>query len=335
MFLKSKRFLSLFLCAVLTLAAFSPVFGEISSESTGTKFYSDIDTEKVIAFLQQPAGDTGYCNGEMLCLAYGYGPVTYNGEFNDSFFQVEYADPQDPNATDRLLYTNFAIRRVPFDRASGEKSYFEDVIVDFYGTFDLSGSTLVSLGTPFSTTHITEIELSSCERLRILSFSNQPYCTQARALNCPNLRGVNLSGVYTDIEVQPRLFSRPVRLNTLGSGTVSFVYGESGTEIGGENETGSVGAQGENFLGWYSEGSIHSAEADFEITDGISATACFAGDINADGNITMQDAIAALRAAVGVTDMNSIDFAMADVDCSGNIGIPDALAIARLCMGVL
>ena len=94
-------------------------------------------------------------------------------------------------------------------------------------------------------------------------------------------------------------------------------------------------AQGENFLGWYSEGSIHSAEADFEITDGISATACFAGDINADGNITMQDAIAALRAAVGVTDINSIDFAMADVDCSGNIGIPDALAIARLCMGVL
>ena len=66
MFLKSKRFLSLFLCAVLTLAAFSPVFGEISSESTGTKFYSDIDTEKVIAFLQQPAGDTGYCNGEIL-----------------------------------------------------------------------------------------------------------------------------------------------------------------------------------------------------------------------------------------------------------------------------
>lgn len=108
-----------------------------------------MNTEKVIAFFTAPAGDTGYCNGEMLCLAYGYGPVTYNGEFNDSFFQVEYADPQDPNATDRLLYTNFAIRRVPFDRASGEKSYFEDVIVDFYGTFDLSGSTLVSLGTPF------------------------------------------------------------------------------------------------------------------------------------------------------------------------------------------
>ena len=71
MFLKSKRFLSLFLCAVLTLAAFSPVFGEISSESTGTKFFSDIDTEKVIAFLQQPAGDTGYCNGEILRITEG------------------------------------------------------------------------------------------------------------------------------------------------------------------------------------------------------------------------------------------------------------------------
>lgn len=87
MFLKSKRFLSLFLCAVLTLAAFSPVFGEISSESTGTKFYSDIDTEKVIAFLQQPAGDTGYCNGEILRITRGLPPV-YNGEFNDSFFVV-------------------------------------------------------------------------------------------------------------------------------------------------------------------------------------------------------------------------------------------------------
>ena len=85
MFLKSKRFLSLFLCAVLTLAAFSPVFGEISSESTGTKFFSDIDTEKVIAFLQQPAGDTGYCNGEILRITRGLPPV-YNGEFNYSFF---------------------------------------------------------------------------------------------------------------------------------------------------------------------------------------------------------------------------------------------------------
>lgn len=87
MFLKSKRFLSLFLCAVLTLAAFSPVFGEISSESTGTKFFSDIDTEKVIAFLQQPAGDTGYCNGEILRITRGLPPV-YNGEFNDSFLVV-------------------------------------------------------------------------------------------------------------------------------------------------------------------------------------------------------------------------------------------------------
>lgn len=331
MFLKSKRFLSLFLCAVLTLAAFSPVFGEISSESTGTKFYSDIDTEKVIAFLQQPAGDTGYCNGEILRITRGLPPV-YNGEFNDSFFSCVPGSPSYPPTPDTLGSTRFEIQGIYED---GILHWYWYDTVDFYGEFDFSGTTIAALCTPGIRTHISKVELSNCEGLWLLDFLNQPYCTQARALNCPNLRGVNLSGVYTDIEVQPRLFSRPVRLNTLGSGTVSFVYGESGTEIGDENETGSVGAQGENFLGWYSEGSVHSAEADFEITDGISATACFAGDINADGNITMQDAIAALRAAVGVTDMNSIDFAMADVDCSGNIGIPDALAIARLCMGVL
>ena len=56
MFLKSKRFLSLFLCAVLTLAAFSPVFGEISSESTGTKFFSDIEHRKGDRFFAAAGG---------------------------------------------------------------------------------------------------------------------------------------------------------------------------------------------------------------------------------------------------------------------------------------
>lgn len=248
--------------------------------------------------------------------------------FSTSFW----ATPHIPPTPNTLGSTRFEIQGIYED---GVLLWYYYATVDFYGEFDFSGTTIAALCTPGARTHISKVELSNCEGLWLLDFLNQPYCTQARALNCPNLRGVNLSGAYTDIEVQPRLFSRPVRLNTLGSGTVSFVYGESGTEIGGENETGSVGAQGENFLGWYSEGSIHSAEADFEITDGISATACFAGDINADGSITMQDAVAALRAAVGVTDLNDLDFAMADVDCSGSIGIPDALAIARLCMGIL
>ena len=232
MFLKSKRFLSLFLCAVLTLAAFSPVFGEISSESTGTKFYSDIDTEKVIAFLQQPAGDTGYCNGEILRITRGLPPV-YNGEFNASFFSCVPGSPSYPPTPDTLGSTRFEIQGIYED---GILYWYCYDTVDFYGEFDFSGTTIAALCTPGIRTHISKVELSNCEGLWLLDFLNQPYCTQARALNCPNLRGVNLSGVYTDIEVQPRLFSRPVRLNTLGSGTVSFVYGESGTEIGSVSE---------------------------------------------------------------------------------------------------
>ena len=120
MFLKSKRFLSLFLCAVLTLAAFSPVFGEISSESTGTKFFSDIDTEKVIAFLQQPAGDTGYCNGEILRITRGLPPV-YNGEFNYSFFNCVYGSPSYPPTPDTLGSTSFEIQGI-----------YEDGILHWY-----------------------------------------------------------------------------------------------------------------------------------------------------------------------------------------------------------
>ena len=209
MFLKSKRFLSLFLCAVLTLAAFSPVFGEISSESTGTKFYSDIDTEKVIAFLQQPAGDTGYCNGEILRITRGLPPV-YNGEFNDSFFSCVPGSPSYPPTPDTLGSTRFEIQGIYED---GILHWYWYDTVDFYGEFDFSGTTIAALCTPGERTHISKVELSNCEGLWLLDFLNQPYCTQARALNCPNLRGVNLSGVYTDIEVQPRLFSRPVRLN--------------------------------------------------------------------------------------------------------------------------
>ena len=201
MFLKSKRFLSLFLCAVLTLAAFSPVFGEISSESTGTKFYSDIDTEKVIAFLQQPAGDTGYCNGEILRITRGLPPV-YNGEFNDSFFSCVPGSPSYPPTPDTLGSTRFEIQGIYED---GILYWYCYDTVDFYGEFDFSGTTIAALCTPGIRTHISKVELSNCEGLWLLDFLNQPYCTQARALNCPNLRGVNLSGVYTDIEVQPRL----------------------------------------------------------------------------------------------------------------------------------
>lgn len=50
------------------------------------------------------------------------------------FFRSNMAVPQDPKATDRLLYTNFAIRRYLSTGRPEKMSYFEDVIVDFYGT---------------------------------------------------------------------------------------------------------------------------------------------------------------------------------------------------------
>ena len=68
-----------------------------------------------------------------------------------------------------------------------------------------------------------------------------------------------------------------------------------------------------------------TATFDVEIVSGV-----IPGDVNDDGEIDVADALAALRAAVGLTVLEGDEFEAADVDCDGAITVSDALRILRM-----
>ena len=65
------------------------------------------------------------------------------------------------------------------------------------------------------------------------------------------------------------------------------------------------------------------------------ASSVTAGDINGDGTVDMQDALLALRIAMGVFTPDEDQTAAADVNGDGSVGVDDALVILRYAMGLI
>ena len=59
-----------------------------------------------------------------------------------------------------------------------------------------------------------------------------------------------------------------------------------------------------------------------------------AGDVNADGSVTIADAVLALRCAMGLITLSPEQMAPGDMNGDGDIGIADAVMILRAAMGL-
>lgn len=55
----------------------------------------------------------------------------------------------------------------------------------------------------------------------------------------------------------------------------------------------------------------------------------FYGDVNADGSVTVVDARLALRAAIGLEDLDAEQTGVADIDENGEVSVADARMILR------
>ena len=88
-----------------------------------------------------------------------------------------------------------------------------------------------------------------------------------------------------------------------------------------------------SFLGWYADGELYASNNFCRISDFERLTACFGGDTDGDGNISVADAVLIARSAIGVNSL-SCDFNMADIDADGNISISDAISVMRFAMQV-
>lgn len=59
------------------------------------------------------------------------------------------------------------------------------------------------------------------------------------------------------------------------------------------------------------------------------------GDLDMDGNISVTDALLALRYAMGIIELTPEQVALADVDGSGTVTVTDAVIILRMAMGII
>lgn len=79
-----------------------------------------------------------------------------------------------------------------------------------------------------------------------------------------------------------------------------------------------------------------SSEYPYAELRGISESAApIPGDIDANGSITVADAVMALRAALGLTELTPEQRIAADIDGNGAVGAADAVIILRTAMGLI
>lgn len=151
-----------------------------------------------------------------------------------------------------------------------------------------------------------------------------------------------------DLRSNPELPLNYVRVS--GSGTVGYSL-LTGTEYDqGRPAFVNAFSTESNFVGWYDAAGELVSENGFmfffdEASGGL--TALFSdgqvpgpqpdlpGDVDGDGEVTVADALLALRASMGLVELNDEQQAAANVDGDEEITVADALLILRASMGLI
>lgn len=331
-----KRLLSMLICVAMllgfTLGSFALAEGN-----------SHPSNEKFIAFLNQQTNTPGVTNEDEIWaaaerakdefegLVYGLvdshydiapifkckmiGDEYYVDELNFSFFYFCSDDycPEDP------IVTNYRMGLL-------------EVTPDFYGQLDVSETLISKINGQFATeghiTHISSVNANDCLSLEKVSFNNQPYCTEFTALNCPQLKYATLTGgVFKNIALQLVGSESPLDISAIGDGAVGF-----DGKYTVANYTLYAYGEEEEFVGWFMAGQCISTEMEFLYDGDGTLYACFAGDVNGDGNITLSDAALIMRSAMNLSPLANIG--SGDVDADGIITVSDALFTMRIAMGL-
>ena len=206
------------------------------------------------------------------------------------------------------------------------------------------------------------LNLSGCEYLRCVSAGynkltavNVSGCAQLEALWCQQnlLESLDISGCAK----LATLSCDENRLKKLDLSSCPLLPFETVTAVGKgyvgydfrtDENKGSVYARtadtAETFLGWYDEtGEEVSGYFIFAIITPVSAdhlTARFTGetlkgDVDGSGDITVLDAVLALRIAMAINEADADTVERADFDGSGDVTVLDAVMILRKAMEII
>lgn len=318
---KLLRIVSLVLAVVFTVAL-------SVSALAGSQPRTETDVEKLTAFFNQPTATEGILNGDACYIIdIPENAVTsFGGSYNGgaSTPLVEYGK----------FMLSFGIwvggqTEMPGVGLINWDDWDYPVCPDLYGPLDLAGTSFILFENRHrNSTHITQIILDGCQRLKTADIGYQPFCTELSALDCPQLE--KLAGneaAFERIAVRPAAFSEPLYVRAFGCGTICELnydaqQGEAFTLCASESES---------FVGWFDGGVLVSESREYSVTNGANLVACFGGDANGDGAIGIADAVLALRAAMSGSEQQN---AMLDINGDGTVSVADAIMIARFAIGI-
>ena len=297
---------------------------------------NDVDMQKLYAFWQQPAYD-GMNNGE----------ATYDFELPEGCYSLWNADYSGSWATDLVTQTvvghssGFYFRfsylfryTIPSINGSPSGEGILQVTPDLYGDLDLSDTEVIEFGSAYSSnnfpapnqTHITSVLLDNCEKLERVDFNGQNYCTEFSALYCPALEHLQLlNGAFNSIAFDFKNCGNALKAQAFGAGSVGAEYESDAARLFAYPEK-------DAFLGWFIDGKRISTEFEIAVSEAGELIACFGGDANDDGCISIADAVIVLRTAMGESNPQNVN--ALDVDSNGIISVADAIMIARFALGL-
>lgn len=318
---KLLRIVSLVLAVVFTVAL-------SVSALAGSQPRTETDVEKLTAFFNQPTATEGILNGDACYIIdIPENAVTsFGGSYNGgaSTPLVEYGK----------FMLSFGIwvggqTEMPGVGLINWDDWDYPVCPDLYGPLDLAGTSFILFENRHrNSTHITQIIIDGCQRLKTADIGYQSFCTELSALDCPQLEKIaGNEAAFERIAVQPAAFDEPLHARVFGNGTICELnydaqQGEAFTLCASESES---------FVGWFDGGVLVSENAEYSVTNGANLVACFGGDANGDGAIGIADAVLALRAAMGETAPQN---AMLDINGDRVVSVADAIMIARFALGI-
>ncbi len=294
--------------------------------------YNDTDYDALAAFFAQTDPD-GVPNGYKALYHWhpSYPPTRGDGvEYDESDIVSSFE-------TERFVVWN----RTPVETDDGAR-YYGTLLVfsisscyiipdavsapDYYGTLDLSGTSLCSLEDNGGPNHLEAIILDNCSQLTSIDYHGSSGCIRLSALNCPVDR-IQTASLY-ELSLSLADADGDLFVDTIGDGGFSTRYDaitNSKVRLLSYSDSGI-------FQGWYKDGVRVSTEEVFFSEMSGSYTAVFAGDADDNGILNVIDALTVMRTALSLRGSETPSFE--DINGDGSIGVNDALMLLRHVLGL-
>lgn len=307
-----KLSIMLVLSAAMLLASFS-AFAATDDELT-------LDIRLMQEFYSQPCHNGDISNGTEILSTFYQHPTEYD---HDSIEQLMLMNNMTWENNYLHTFTNYVTPYIPNPCFIGADVFLGGNLI--LSETQVSEVRLFMAGTP-------SIHANNCPNLTAFSFIT-PVCraNDIEIVGGAPVTGFDVKARISSVRVDLAGFENTFTVKCLGRGYLDME--RAGRSVVFRSSTYSDSTMHRYFCSGELIGS--NAEGDFVIgaEDGISnVTMVYGGDVNADGSISLPDALTIMRSAMGIIPQLELDDA--DMNADDAVQLDDAIVLARLCLGI-